>query len=65
MTDAKLKLEGWIEKVEETFDSQSDIAPLSSKDIKRILKNSGVNYRLLRRTQALKIRIFVTYFDIW
>ena len=55
----------WIEKVEETFDSQSDIAPLSSKDIKRILKNSGVNYRLLRRTQALKIRIFVTYFDIW
>ena len=65
MTDAKLKLEGWIEKVEETFDSQSDIAPLSSKDIKRILKNSGVNYRLLRRTQALKIRIFVIYFDIW
>ena len=65
MTDAKLKLEGWIEKVEETFDSQSDIAPLSSKDIKRILKNSGVNYRLLRRTQALKIMIFVTYFDIW
>ena len=65
MTDAKLKLEGWIEKVEETFDSQSDCAPLSSKDIKRILKNSGVNYRLLRRTQALKIRIFVTYFDIW
>ena len=65
MTDAKLKLEGWIEKVEETFDSQSDIAPLSSKDIKRILKNSGVNYRLPRRTQALKIRIFVTYFDIW
>ena len=45
MTDAKLKLKGWIEKVEETFDSQSDIAPLSSKEIKRILKNSGVNYR--------------------
>ena len=41
---ADVKVRGWIEKVEETFDSQSDCAPLSSKETKNILTNSGVNY---------------------
>ena len=41
---ADVKVRGWIEKVEETFDSQSDGAPLSSKESKNILTNSGVNY---------------------
>ena len=41
---AAVKVKGWIEKVEETFESQSDGAPLSSKESKNILTNSGVNY---------------------
>ena len=41
---AAVKVKGWIEKVEETFDSQSDGAPFSSKETKNILSYSGVNY---------------------
>ena len=41
---AAVKVKGWIEKVEETFDSQSDGALLSSKETKNILSYSGVNY---------------------
>ena len=47
---ADVKVKGWIEKVEETLDSQSDDAPLSSKETKNILTNSGVNYCWSRST---------------
>ena len=47
---AAVKVKGWIEKVEETFDSQSDGAPLSSKETKNILSYSGVNYCLFLST---------------